>query len=121
MCEGLDFLRTLARAVQEKLHGIAVRMHPDGDRLAVALIPIPVRKQVQHRFRSPPGFVVMKIIFGKPAGIDDAKLRADRRPSVRRGLTAIIEAGPGETSGKPFACGIEFPPLLRELRPVSMV
>src|SRR5579871_5206821 len=65
---------------------------------------------MQHRLRSPPGFVVIEIVLWETAHIDDAELRIDRRPSVGRRLAAIIETGPGKSARKPFARGIELPP-----------
>ena len=96
-------------------------MHPHGNRFALTLFPIPVRKEVQHRIRSPPCFVVIKVVFGKATHVDDAELRVDRRPPVRGRLTAVVEAGPGEAAREPFTGGIELPPLLGELRPRSVI
>src|SRR5271165_7193382 len=96
-------------------------MHPYGDRLAFALVPIPVWKQRQYGLVSPPGLVVIEVVLGKTAHVDDAELRVDRRPAVRCGLAAVIEAGPGKASGEPFAGGIEFPPLFGGFRPWRIV
>src|SRR5215469_8561745 len=96
-------------------------MHPHADLFAFALFPIPVGKQVQHRFLAPPGFVVEKIVLWKATCVDDAKLGADRRPAIRRGFAAVVEASPGEATREPFPGGIEFPPLLCQLRPRRMV
>src|SRR5579871_943756 len=76
---------------------------------------------MQHWLRSPPGFVVVEVIFGKATHVDDAELRVDRGPSVGRGLAAIIETGPGKAACKPFARRVKLPPLLGELRPVGVI
>src|SRR5580692_9340614 len=121
MSERLDLLRPLARSVQKYFHGITIGMHPYGDWLTIALVPVPVRKQVQYGLRSPPRLVVIEVIFGEAAHVDDAELRVNRRPSIGRGLAAIVEASPGEAAGEPFARRIELPPLFGQLRPVRMI
>ena len=121
MRQGQHFLRAVAFAVQEKFHGIEVRVHPYRDRFAFALIPVPVRKQMEHGLGTPPCLIVIKIVLGKTAHIHNAKLRVDGRPGVGRGLAAIVESGPGKASGQPFPCGVKLPPLLGEFRPRSMI
>src|SRR5207302_9971957 len=101
MRQWLNFLRSLALAIEEDLNRVEIRMHPHRDRLALTLIPIPVGKQMQNRFRSPPRLVIIEVVFGKAAHIDDAELRINGRPCVGRGLAAIVKSGPGETSGEP--------------------
>src|SRR5262245_13787137 len=96
-------------------------MYPDGNRLALALLPIPVREQMQHWFGSPPGLVVIEVVFGEAAHVDDSELRVDGRPSVRCGFAAIVEAGPGEPARQPLPRSIEFPPFFGELRPGGVV
>src|SRR5262245_22852886 len=96
-------------------------MHPDANRLTFALLPIPVRKQVQDRIVSPPGFVVIKMVLGESANTDDAKLRVDRRPAVGCRLPAVVKASPGKASRKPFARGVELPPLFRQFGPRRMI
>src|SRR5579864_261898 len=96
-------------------------MHPQGNWLVLALLPIPMGKEVEHRLRSPPCFVVIEVVFGKAAHVDDAELRIDRWTSVRGRLPAVIEPRPCEPAGEPFTRGIELPPLLGELRPGSVI
>src|SRR3954454_3662397 len=96
-------------------------MHPHRNRFAFTLIPIPVGKQMQHRLRSPPGFVVEEVVLRESAHIDNAELRVYRRPSIRSRLAAIIEAGPREPSREPFARRIKLPPFFCKLRPVGVV
>src|SRR6185503_2865056 len=71
-----------------------------------------MREEMQNLFAGPPGLVVVKRVFRKSAHVDDAVLRADVRPSVGRGFTAIIEAGPHKPTGKPRARIAEAPPTL---------
>src|SRR5437660_10474381 len=66
---------------------------------------------------SPLCLVVIKIVLGEAAGIHDAEMRVDTWPLVRRGLAAIIEAGPGKSASHPRARGINRPPVFSELRP----
>src|SRR5258708_22794032 len=61
--------------------------------------------------------VIMKIVLGEAAGIHDAEMRVDTWPLVRRGLAAIIEAGPGKSAGHPGTLGVNGPPILGKLRP----
>ena len=121
MAEMGHLLAAAAHAVQEQLDFIEVRVRPNGDRLAFASFPVPVWQQVQHWIVSPPCLVIEEIVFRKAAGVHDAKLRADGWPAVGRGLAAIVEARPGKATGKPLTLGVELPPLLRQLGPVSMV
>src|SRR5579864_4073063 len=92
-------------------------MHPHGNGLVLALLPIPMGKEVEHRLRSPPCFVVIEVVFGKAAHVDDAELRIDRWPSVRGRLPAAIDPRPGQPAGEPFPGGIDLPPPPGELRP----
>ena len=115
-----DFLRAVSFAIHEQLYRIEVGMHPDGDRFAFPLLPIPMWKEMQHGLRAPPCFVVIKVVLGEAAHVDDAELRVDRRPSVGRGLAAIVEAGPGKAARQPFPRAIKLPPLLGQFRPRRM-
>src|SRR5215471_19021610 len=121
MCKRLYFLRALALAVQKKLNLVKIGMHPHRNRFALSLLPIPMRKQVQDRFLTPPRLVVIKVVFGKAAHIYNAELRVDRGPAIRSWFAAIVETGPGKSSRQPFPGGIEFPPLLREFSPLWMI
>ncbi len=91
-------LRAEAAAVVEELDAVEVRVDPDGDVLALEAGPVPVREDVQHRRRRPPRLVVVERVLREPAEVDDAVLRADVRPRVRRRLAAIVEAGPHEAA-----------------------
>ena len=46
-------------------------------------------------------------------------MRADAGPAVRRGLAAVIEAGPDEASCEPGALVVEAPPLFGEFCPLG--
>ena len=117
----LDLLCAEALAVAKELDAFQIRMHPDGNFFAFFACPIPMRKQVQHWFLPPPRLVVVVSVLGEPAHIHYAKLRVDRRTSIRSGFAAIIETGPGESAGEPWAGSVVGPPLLGELRPWRMV
>ena len=72
--------------------------------------PIPVREEVQHRLAGPPRLKVEKAVLRETAGVDDAVLRADIRPAVRRGFAAIVEACPDEAARQPGTRVAEAPP-----------
>src|SRR6185436_8167210 len=84
-------------------------------------LPVPMRKQMQHRFPSPPGLVVIVVVLGKAADVDDAELRADGGPAIGRRLTAIVETRPGKSAGEILTRGIKLPPLRGALGPGSLV
>src|SRR5690348_15260590 len=111
----LNFLAALTLAIQEELHFIKIRMHPNANDLTFPLFPVPVRKQMQDGLTSPPSLVVEVVVLGKTTHVYDAELRVDRRPAVWRRLAAIIEASPSKATRQPFASRIEFPPLLCQL------
>src|ERR1039458_5315401 len=85
-------LRAKALAITEQFHSVHVRIDPDGDLLAFQTRPIPVREYVQYRLRGPPGLEVEEAVFGESARVDNAVLRADVGPAVRRRLAAVVEA-----------------------------
>src|SRR5258708_19314934 len=72
---------------------------------------------MENWFVAPLCLVIMKIVLGEAAGIHDAEMRVDTWPLVRRGLAAIIEAGPGKSAGHPGTLGVNGPPILGKLRP----
>src|SRR5947208_15095190 len=67
-------------------------------------------KQMKHRFRAPPRFVVIKDVLWKAAGVQNAKVRAYERPGVWARLTAIIKTGPRKTAGNKRSRCVRFPP-----------
>ena len=52
-------------------------MHPHADDLAFALLPVPMRKQMQDGLIAPPGFVIEVVVLGEAAHVQDAELRVD--------------------------------------------
>src|SRR6266851_224051 len=72
---------------------------------------------MENWFVRPLRLVIIKIVFGEAAGIHDAEMRVDTWPLVRRGLAAIIEAGPGKSAARPGTLGVNGPPIFGELRP----
>src|SRR5260370_3136293 len=72
---------------------------------------------MENWFVAPLCLVIMKIVLGEAAGIHDAEMRVDTWPLVRRGLAAIIKAGPGKSAGHPGTLGVNGPPILGKLRP----
>src|SRR5450756_1184100 len=60
-----------------------------------------MRREVQHGVRRPPRLVVVKSVLRKTAGVENAEMRVDARPPIRRRLAAIIKTGPDERAGKP--------------------
>ena len=108
----LHLFHAQALAVEKQFHFIQVRVDPDGDLLAFHAWPVPVRKQVQHRLRGPPGLVVVKRVLRETAGVDDSVLRTDVGPRVGRRFAAIVEACPHKASRQPRPCVAESPPSL---------
>src|SRR6266478_9125609 len=72
---------------------------------------------MENCFVAPLCLVIMKIVLGEAAGIHDAEMRVDTWPLVRRGLAAIIKAGPGKSAGHPRTLGINGPPIFSKLGP----
>ena len=110
-------LRAQALAVQEKLHPLQVAVDPDVDLLAFLSGPVPVRKHVQRRASSPTRPVVVEVVLGEAAHVQDAEVRVDAGPAVGRGLAAVVEAGPGEAAGQEGPLVVEFPPDFGESGP----
>src|SRR6266851_7232871 len=96
-------------------------MHPDRDDLALAFLPVPVRKKMQDGILPPPSLVVIEVVFREAAHVNDAELRVDGWPTIWSGLPTIVEAGPGKATGEPFTSGVELPPLFGKFRPRSVV
>src|SRR5438105_3652506 len=69
-----------------------------------------MRKEMEHRLRLPPRLVVIKNVFGKTACVQNSKMRTDAWPRIRRGLAAIIKAGPVECARQKLARGENPPP-----------
>src|SRR5262249_258260 len=112
-----DYLLALALAVKEEFDFLAITEATHIDVLTLFADPLPLRQDMKHRLIGPPGFVIKEIVLGKTAGIQDAEMGIDARPTIGRGLAAIIEPGPGEAAGKPGLCGKKFIPGLRRMRP----
>src|SRR5215472_16764989 len=106
----LHLLRAEALSVEEEFDFIHIGVNPNGDFLAFVSGPVPVRKEMEHRPLRPPGLVIEECVLGKAADVDDAILRADVRPAIGRGLTAIIKAGPDEAASEPFLRIAKTPP-----------
>src|SRR5437667_11948315 len=65
----------------------------------------------------PPRLVKVERVLGEAASVEHAEVRIDAGPFVRRGLAAVIEAGPGEQPGEVGALLDEPPGLARVLAP----
>src|ERR1017187_1321832 len=76
---------------------------------------------MQDGVRCPPRLVIIKIVLRETAYVEDAEMRIDARPAVRRRLTAIIKTGPDKAAGEPRAFGEITPPALRRVRPARRV
>src|SRR5262249_51788459 len=81
---GVHGLRAQGNAVEEEFDGVAVAVNPDGNFLALAARPVPMRKELQNGTSAPPGLVVVEGVLGKTAGVHNAELRADGGP--RKGI-----------------------------------
>src|SRR3954465_4189473 len=68
---------------------------------------------MKDRLARPPSLVVVERVLGKAADVNDSVLRADVRPSIRRGFASIIESRPHESPGKPLSRIAESPPAFR--------
>ena len=110
-------------AVEQQLDLLGIAVRPDLDRLALAARPVPVRQQMHQRpVGPPPRAVVIIIVLGEAAGVEDSELRADAREGVvGRRLAAIVEAGPDEAAGDVRPVGDDRPPFLGGGRPPRML
>src|SRR5437773_1660903 len=106
----LNCFRSQTRAVQKQLHAIEIGETPDVDFLTLSAAPVPVRKQMQYGFRSPPRLVIVENVFGEAAGVQRAEVRTDTGPAVRRRLATIIKSGPGKGAGEKGAFSENLPP-----------
>ena len=61
--------------------------------------PVPVRQHVHERLAREERLVQVERVLREAAGVENAPVRADARPPVRRRLAAVVEAGPGEQAG----------------------
>src|ERR1022692_2103613 len=76
---------------------------------------------MQNTVRRPPRLIIPEIVLRKTAGVQDAKMRTDARPFVRRRLATIIKSGPVKSAGGPGADGEETPPFFGRLAPTRIV
>ena len=106
-----------ALAVQEQFDLLAIAVAPHVNVLAFLARPVPMRQQMQHRLVRPPRLVILKVVLGKTAGVEDAEMRIDARPVVRRRLAAIIKTRPDESAGEPRTHREEAPPAFGGVRP----
>src|SRR4051794_35185146 len=92
----IDFLSSQRFVVQKQLSVIAVRVRHHAYRRARR--PVPVRQQMQERLFREKRLVQIERVLLKPAGVQNAPMRADRWPLVWRGLASIVKTGPGKQS-----------------------
>src|SRR5664280_143601 len=88
----------------------AVAESLDENFLVFATGPVPVRREVQHGVRCPPRLVVIKSVLRKTAGVENAEVRVDARPPIRRRLAAIIKTSPDKRAREPRTRRKETPP-----------
>ena len=67
--------------------------------------PVPMRQQVEHGIGRPPRLVIIEIVLRETAHVEDAEMRIDARPRIRRRLAAIIKTRPDETAAQPRPVG----------------
>jgi hypothetical protein len=77
-------LRAETLTIEQQLHFIQIRVHPDRDFLPLHPRPIPVREEMQNRLVGPPRLVVEKRILRETAGIDNSILRASLPGGISR-------------------------------------
>src|SRR5689334_16126447 len=106
-----------ALAVQEQLDPLGVAVDPDIDRLPLLARPVPVRQQVGNGLIAPPGPVIVVAVLGEAADVQDAEVRVDAGPAVRRRLAFVVETGPDEAAGDERALGDGPPRPFRRLPP----
>ena len=106
-----------APAVQEQFHLLAIAQRAHVHFLAFPARPVPVRQQMQHRFVRPPRLVIPGVVLAKAAHVQDAEVRIDARPAIRRRLAAVIKPRPDEAAGQPRTRVEETPPFLGRIRP----
>src|SRR5690348_18399596 len=98
MRERLNLLLPLAFAIQKQFDFFKIGLNPHVNRFALTLLPVPVRKEVEHGLGTPPRFVIVEIVLREAEHIDNAELRVDGRPAVRSRFAAVVEAGPRESA-----------------------
>src|ERR1700674_2213714 len=96
-------------AIEEQLHLVAVVIGPHIH--SVTLLPVPMRKDVQDGLVGPLALVHVESIFGKAGQIDDAEVRAARRPGIRCRLADVIPTGPDKLTGKEIVLLYNLPGL----------
>ena len=73
---------------------IIITPHVDG----LTRQPVPMREEMQHIFLSPLTLIHIIAVFWKTRQIDNAKITATGRISIRSRFTDIIETGPDKLS-----------------------
>src|ERR1035438_4083020 len=96
--------------IHQQLYFVQIGIHPDRNLGAFLAVPVPMRKQMQRRLRAPPGFVVVKVVLGEPAQVDNAEVGTDRWPTKWCRFAAVIEARPREPTCRPIPLTIKLPP-----------
>src|SRR6185437_7040767 len=66
---------------------------------------------MQDGFPAPPRLIIKESVFGEAARVDDAEMRTDAGPVVRRRLAAIIESRPKKSAREKRPRGVKLPPL----------
>ena len=111
-------------SVEEQFHLIAITVNPHGNFLSFLAWPVPMRKDMQDGFATPPRFVIPIRILGESAGVHNAEGGTDRRLS---GLaewgrfTFVVEARPYEVASHPWAIGNGLPTHLARLIPTRAI
>src|SRR5487761_2352439 len=76
---------------------------------------------MQHHVCGPPSLIIPRDVLPKTAGVENAEMRIDARPGIRRRLTAIIKTRPHEAAAQPWARGKDAIPLFGGVRPTGRV
>ena len=85
---------TLRLSIHEKLHFVGIVIICP-QIYVLSLRPIPMWEKMQHRLvRTPLGLIHIVDVLREASQVDNAKVRATCRPTVRSRLTDIIEARP---------------------------
>src|ERR1019366_5332833 len=104
-----ETLRAHGFSVEEQLHAVAIRVAGHGEVLALASLPVPVRKQAKHGLVGPLTLVEVEAVLREAAAIDAAGRATSTGPA---GFADVIDSGPHEIARYVVVGTHEFPELL---------
>src|SRR5271157_8777 len=102
-------------AIQEEFDRVTIGVASHGNELPFLTLPIPVRKQMQHRLAGPLALIKVEAILFETAGIDNAGGRTFHGP---HGFAQIVDARPHKIAGDVAVGSDELPELFYVDAPV---